>query len=227
MKPQYKFYATLLDAFLWYQRSESEAAERELIDKINRVPVTDADALRRMNVGVALNELVDRCLVNKEWHTELMGLDERWAMEWMVQGQRYYFNAKLLQQLVKKLEGSTAQVYTETLIRANGKDVLVYGYMDYLHVDKVVDLKHTSNISLGKYRNGMQRHVYPICLFNSGAKVNTFEYLITDGESIVSEPYEVDLMESNSRIAVTCSMLIEFIEAKRHLITDKKIFAIE
>lgn len=47
-KPDFKFYATLLDSFARYQNSESDNAERELIDKINRVPITDPAALERM-----------------------------------------------------------------------------------------------------------------------------------------------------------------------------------
>jgi hypothetical protein len=49
--PKYRFYATLLDAFVWYQVSESDTAEQDLINKINRVPVTDEKSLERMNKG--------------------------------------------------------------------------------------------------------------------------------------------------------------------------------
>ena len=53
-QPKYRFYATLLDSFYWFLNSESETAEQEFIDKINRVPITDEKALERMNKGGSL-----------------------------------------------------------------------------------------------------------------------------------------------------------------------------
>jgi hypothetical protein len=204
-QPKYRFYATLLDSFYWFLNSESETAEQEFIDKINRVPITDEKALERMNKGTELNNLVDMLLVDKS----------------IVQEQ---FKAEVVDELLNYLDGSVAQHRTETIIRCNGVDVLVYGVADYIKENKCIDLKTTSSYDLGKYKDSLQRHLYPVSLFNEGVLIDEFEFLVTDFNSVFKEPYKVDLVESNAILSTYCSELIDFIESKRHLITDTKIF---
>lgn len=216
-QPQYKFYATLLDAFLWYQASESENAEQEFIDKINRVPITDEKALERMAKGTALNELVDIAIKH--------GVPQDNSI---INYNGFEFNTILVTELARKLQGAIPQVYTQTTIRCNGNDVLVYGYIDYVLANKVIDLKTTSVYELGKYKDSMQMHLYPVALFNEENIVtDEFDFLVTDFKEIYSETYPINLIDSNVRLAITSNALIEFLNAKRDLITDKKIFGLD
>lgn len=213
-QPKYKFYATLLDAFNWYQVSECENAEQELLDKINRVPVTDPKALERMNRGTALNNLIDT-MIRRGFviHDETIVYDG------------FEFKANIVNDIAKKLRGSVIQYYAETMIHCDGVNVLVYGYIDYILHNKVIDLKTTSNYDLGKYKDSMQMHLYPIALFNKANVIfEEFEFLVVDDENIYSETYPISLIDSNTRLTVVCNQLIKFIESKKHLITDKKIF---
>lgn len=211
MKPhQYNFYATLLDAFCWYQQSESENAEKEFIDKINRVPVTDEKALERMNKGTAMNDLVDKLILGKE--VEPVGYD---------------FSADVVTGLAEYLIGSVSQYCVSTTLNIGGNQVVLYGYMDYIKENRAIDLKTTSSYELGKYAGSMQRHIYPICLYNEEIFIDEFEFVVTDFTNIYKEPYKVNIMESYAVIQSKCLELIEFIEAKKHLITDKKIFGLE
>lgn len=203
-QPKYRFYATLLDSFYWFLNSESETAEQEFIDKINRVPITDEKALERMNKGTELNNLVDMLLVDKS----------------IVQEQ---FKSEVVDELLNYLDSSVAQHRTETIIRCNGVDVLVYGVVDYIKENKCIDLKTTTAYDLGKYKDSLQRHLYPVSLFNEGVLIDEFEFLVTDFNSVFKEPYKVDLVESNAILSTYCSELIDFIESKQHLITDTKI----
>lgn len=221
LQPKYKFYATLLDAFLWYQVSESDNAEQEFIDKINRVPITDPKALERMAKGTALNNLVDKQVVNET-------MNEAETMSEIVNGMTFTFDSRIVNQLGDKLQGSIPQYYTETIIRCNGNNVLVYGYIDYILTNKIIDLKTTKTYELGKYKDSMQMHLYPICLYNEeGIIADEFEFLITDFNEVYSEVYPINLIDSNTKLAITCNALIEFIESKKEFITNKKIFGLE
>jgi len=97
----------------------------------------------------------------------------------------------------------------------------------WLSAWKCIDLKTTSQYDLGKYVNGMQRHVYNVSLADEGIKTEEFEFLVTDFKSVYSETYNVDYNESKLIVVDCCEILIEFIEANKHLITDTKIYQLE
>lgn len=216
-QPQYKFYATLLDAFRWYRASESENALQEFIDKINRVEIVDEKALERMNKGTALNNLVDNQVKNC---TEIE--DEK--ISTIVDGKTFTFDAKIVNELGDRLECSIPQLYTEILLNIDGVEVLLYGYIDYLQLNRCIDLKTTSKYELGKYKDNMQMHLYPVALKSNGIDVDEFEFIVTDFKDVYSEVYPINIDNSLSILNNECSLLIEFLELKKDLITNKKIF---
>jgi len=216
-KPKYRFYATLLDAFKWYLVSESENSTQDLINKINRVPIADEKSLERMNKGTALNNVIDNCLsCNSEIELEQAVVCDGFA-----------FNKEIVVDILNRLYGSAIQYRTSTVVETKYGLVEVYGVIDYLSAWKCIDLKTTSQYDLGKYVNGMQRHVYNVSLADEGIKTEEFEFLVTDFKSVYSEPYNVDYGESKLIVIDCCESLIEFIEANRHLITDTKIYQLE
>jgi hypothetical protein len=116
-------------------------------------------------------------------------------------------------------------------------DVQLYGYVDEIVKDTVYDIKTTTRYEFGKYGKGWQRHAYPYCLIESGmmSSVKAFEftaYKLTGGTSrtpLISgvqypEYYAYSHEESRQLLADHCEAFIEFLEANRELITDKKIF---
>ena len=220
-QPQYKFYATLLDSFLWYKRSESEFAEQEFINRINRVQETDAEKIWTMGRGTALNNLIDSIILN--------GYDK--LGEDVTIFDSYDFPTYLVNTLVDTLTGSACQIYTSITIKVNGVDVLLYGYIDYILLNKCIDLKTTKEYALGKYKDSMQMHLYPVCLANKNIDVDTFEFVAVEfssrGANIYSESYPVNIAQSTSHLISVCEELIAFIEAKKHLITDVKIFGLD
>lgn len=215
--PKYRFYATLLDAFSWYLKSESEHAERELLDKINRVPETDERAIERMGKGTAFNNLVD-FMIDAELSIEDLTATSEYN------GMRFEFNGSVVNEIANYLKGATKQYRTSGLIIANGVWVELYGDIDYLLLNKSIDLKTTKEYELGKYKDSMQRHVYPVCLHIEGVTIDEFEFLSTDFTSVFHETYKVDIAESWAILSNHCAMLIDFIEARKHLITDEKIY---
>lgn len=220
LQPSYKFYATLLDAYQWYRVSESDNAAAELIDKINRVRTMDAEAIQRMNRGTALNNLVDLAIESG------VVIDS-----YEIDGVHYSFPESLVLHLAEKLHGSIIQYRANLSIIHNGKVVELYGYTDYVLTDSVIDLKTTASYELGEYANSMQRHLYPIALIANGNQINRFEFIAVEIKSgyhnVYSESYPVDDAESMAVVRDCISGLIEFIEANRYLITDRKIFGLD
>ena len=96
----------------------------------------------------------------------------------------------------------------------------------------VHDIKTTGKYEAGKFKNYWQRIVYPYCLCANGNSVHDFEYNIVVfnekkngiGYETFTEYYnyvpEVDVPRLMNHV---CG-LIEFIEDRRDLITDNKIF---
>lgn len=216
-QPQYKFYATLLDAYVWYLQSESESATQELINKINRVPITDEKALARINKGTALNDIIDDFVKGKFKPTN----------EVTTTHNGFEFDNTLIGNIGYALQGSIPQHYTSCNIVVENQLVHLYGYIDYILMDKCIDLKTTSKYELGKYKDSMQLHLYPLALYRENIVVDEFEFIVTDFDDVYSETYKVDFLESLSKLNQVCGGLIRFIEANKNLITDKKIFGLE
>lgn len=210
---QHKFYATLLDAFSWYKKSEKEEAFQEFLDKINRVPFESEAASR----GTAFNELVDNLCADFEVYGLLPG-DE------VINHSGFDFPGDIVREFVVQFAGCLRQIYVERTIQTKYGSVLLYGYIDELLWWIVYDIKTTKAYELGKYTRNWQHKVYLYCLQETG--IDTFQYTVTDFDSSYKEEYtwkdsyQIDLQ-------LICEELIEFINEHRTLITDKKLFALE
>jgi hypothetical protein len=209
-KVDYAFSATLLDSFSFYQLSESEFAEQEFIDRINRVPIKDVTALEHIDKGLAFNNAIDLILDTGEF------LNTNWG-----------FQDEIIYEIGLYLNGAIKQHYTSCTITVDGKKIMIYGYVNYILYNKCIELKTTSSYDLGNYRDNMQRHIYSYCLNEHGYFIDTFEFIVTDFTSVYKEPYMTNIKESKAIINYKCQSLIKFIESKRHLITDLKIFGNE
>ena len=206
-QPNYKFYATLLDSFSWYLKSEKEESFREFIDKVNRVPFTSEAAER----GTSFNRLVDEVVYNNYILSDDTTLFDG-----------FDFPSDVVIEMAQEFHGAVSQVEVSGTVNTKYGAVLLYGYIDELKADKVYDIKTTKNYELGKYINNWQHKVYLYCLLGTG--INTFQYTVTDFEHIYKEEYvwrgiyELDLR-------LICERLIEFLNDYRNMITDKKVFA--
>jgi hypothetical protein len=210
LKPKYKFYATLLDSYRWYLKSESDDCLQELINKINRVPFVSEAAEK----GTAFNALIDSVLI---------GYDK--FGEQITRFDSFEFNTNLVKEIAESLTGAVPQYRTSGLIMTSKGLVEIYGNIDYIIRDKSIDLKCTGSYDLGKFKDSMQRHVYPVCLSQEGIIVDEFEFLVTDYRGIFRENYRVNLEESEREIISVCESFIDFLEIKKSEITDKKVFA--
>ena len=67
--------------------------------------------------------------------------------------------------------------------------------------------------------------LYPLCLVDKGSEISAFEYWISVNDTLYKEPYIFDYEQSKNELIRVCNELKYFIEQKRHLITDTKIFS--
>jgi hypothetical protein len=208
MQPKYAIYATLLDAFAWYKKSEDEGALQEFLDKVNRKPFEKTDAILR---GMAFEELVDDSL--------RLGIPEDLPDPIRVHDVKC--SAGILEAFHGRLLGAVRQVYVETHLETRFGLVKVYGKVDEILRDTAFDIKTTSKYEFPKYLRNWQHPVYLECLKKEG--ISRFVYLATDFREVYEEEYTYN-SEDTDRLISECSHLVELLEAKRDLITDRKVF---
>lgn len=246
--PKYRFYATLLDGFQDYLDAEENwnkyygssadpkltideyAAQcrQELIDKINRVPF-DSEAADK---GTAFNEVVD-CLIENRNSTKvtvtktLGGDGSVTGLNAVYNGREFFFPIGIVREFSDYFKGALTQQYCEGYLRTRYGFVQVYGFIDELMPQSTHDIKTTSQYYAGKYRKHWQHIVYPYCLYTSGIDVRRFEYNVTDFRATYTEMYVFDPERDAMKLNNHCEWFIEFLEANKSEITNKKIFNLE
>lgn len=241
-QPKYKFYATILDSYndyihsnVIYQRywgfsenpphTEEEFESKmfsELIDKINRVPFDSELA----DKGTAFNEVVD-CLIEnrKSDKMELKSILGDGIIQADYNGRTFIFPLSLCLEFASYFKGALTQQRTEGVLETKYGDVLLYGYIDELLPLSVHDIKTTGRYSAFKFKDHFQHLVYPYCLNQNGNNVKLFEYNVTDFTDTFVESYTFEPERDVPILTNHVESFIEFLEANRNLITDKKIFA--
>lgn len=260
--PRYRIYPSLLDKFqalldveqtveeFWNLDSEgeyketademSDRLERELLDAVNRVPREPIEAADK---GTCFNEVID-CLISHRKceyegmtiYSEEMG--ENRVITAKLNGFTFHYDVAMCKEVAEILKGAISQHRCEATIDTKFGEVELYGYIDEIVEDVVVDIKTTSRYDFGKFSKGWQRHIYPYCLVASGQmkEVSGFEFLVvvwkggTSRTPVLSgtingEWYDYHHDQSEVAIRQICERFIEWLEAHRGQITDKKIFA--
>lgn len=223
-----------------YKRSPDEIEaelKQSLLDTINRVPF-DSEAADK---GTCFNEVID-CLIHNRKPDEdnkvrLWSDKKTNVIQAQIGGRTFKFDLKWCVEVSKYFKGCVSQVLVEAVLPTCYGNVLLYGYIDELKRDVVFDIKTTSNYQFGKFEHGWQRHTYPYCLIESGEmdNVKAFEYTafqLRGGTSMTPlisgtkypEYYAYNHEQSTMLLTKHCERFIEFLEANRDLITDKKIF---
>lgn len=226
---------------------EFEAQKKqELLDGINRVPFESESA----DKGTMFNEVID-CIIEernsdkmqiKKIHgikdvTYADGSQERLTTENPIginakwKDREFTFNISDCKQIAKTLKGAVCQSYKEGFIETAYGFVKLYGYTDYIMPFSVVDLKTTKSYQAFKYRNHWQRIVYPFLMNFNGEFINDFTFLVykwtKNGGEIYEENYTYNEAEDLPKLTEFVEQFIEFLEAHREQITDKKIFNIQ
>ena len=246
---KYQMYATLLDSFQNYLSSseiyskcwgfseeppfnEEEFQQKQfqsLIDRINRVPF-DSEAADQ---GTVFNEIVGCLILNQKSEKMEIWSDKDANMIAAIYNERTFaFPIALCREFADYYKGAIPQVLTEAILSTKYGDVKLYGYIDELMATSIHDLKTTKSYTAGDFKSHWQHLVYPYCLNSNGNNVTDFEYNIAEinrtkygvNYKTFTEFFAYNPETDIPRLTAHVEGLIEFIEANRNLITDKKIF---
>ena len=240
MRPKFKFYATLLDAFSNYLRSDAiyerywgfsenpphtpeefkEQQFQSLIDTINRVPF-DSEAADR---GTCFNEIVDALIENRKPNGVEVERVDGVLYRALYNGRTFDFPIALCLEFANYYKGALTQQRVEAILPTCFEEVLVYGVIDELMPLSIHDIKTTGNYYVGKFKDHWQHIVYPYCLMRNGGDVRLFEYNITDFKNTYTESYTFVPERDIPILTDHCEEFIRFLNDNRDLITDKKIF---
>lgn len=253
MKPRYRIYPTLLDAFTQYEQAEAVyeqyygwsenpsitleefCAQRrqELIDRINRVPFESAAADR----GTVFNELVD-CLIERRKPREGITAEPYDGVNGTMiratyKEQEFCFPRCIIQSFADYYQGALTQQFVSSTLPTEYGEVELYGYIDELMPLSVHDIKTTGSYSVGKYKDHAQHLVYPYCLMQQGNKVYHFEYDILELDKkgapngIYKEVYLFNPERDIPLLRDKVEAFIRFLEENKTEITDIKVFGYE
>lgn len=248
-QPEYKFYATLLDAFTNYLKSDAiyerywgfsenpqytpeefrQLQYEKLINTINRVPF-DSEAADK---GTAFNEVIDCMIENRK--SDIVKVERLFSdtadgrqtvtgLRAMYNNRQFDFPVSLCREFAEYYKGALTQQRVEAILPTCFGNVLLYGYIDELLPMSVHDIKTTGSYYVGKFKDHWQHIVYPYCLMQNGSDVRMFEYNITDFRNTYTETYTFVPERDIPILANHCEDFIRFLNDNRDLITDKKIF---
>ena len=150
-------------------------------------------------------------------------------------GWDFHFSAALCKDVAQYFKGCIPQDTCSAILPTIYGDVELYGHVDYINMSKINDLKTTKNYTFGNYEKYWQRHLYPYCLIESGEmeEVTEFEFTVVKWRELKNKPISGDIFKevytysheaSTKALRGICEAFIEWLEANRHRITDKKIF---
>lgn len=147
----------------------------------------------------------------------------------------FRFDAHLCKDVAHYFMGCIPQYTCSAILSTIYGDAELYGHVDYINTNKIHDLKTTKNYTFGNYEKYWQRHLYPYCLIESGEmeEVTEFEFTVVKWRELKNKPISGDIFKevytysheaSTKALRGICEAFIEWLEANRHRITDKKIF---
>lgn len=251
MSRRYNIYPTLLDEFAYYQSQIGSDDEQSLfvrlLDKINRVPQPKTMEQVR---GTALNILIDWLVIGQPYSTDMTieqvntGEGFRIGYKCRMDGFEFIFSYRLVDELAKEFALHIPQEYVEAELSFTDDKgeatACIYGYPDYIFLDRVKDLKTTKDYTPWKYKDNWQHIIYPWALVKSKmmSAVDTFTYVavevkedkmtgIIDGV-VFREEYAFNETDAEGLIRdCLTGQFIPFLEHNRYLITNKKIFGEE
>ena len=221
----------------------AEANEKALLDAINRIPY-EGDTTA-MDKGTCFNEIID-CIINgKSFINPDVELESRKDENIIIaskleDGQavkQFIFDLQMCKDVASRYNGALTQYFCKGYIDTSYGVVELYGYADLILQDKIIDLKTCKNYTFGDYENKWQRYVYPYCLTEAGNHINWMNFDIVKwtgggvrnpiiGGEFYCEDYRYNHDLATLKLRSFLERFIEYLNSRRHLITDEKIFAL-
>lgn len=218
--PAYMIYPSLLDAFTAY-RTQEWMTEEELLARINRTGGTSPEAAR----GTAFNNIIDRLAAGAPVAIVVDGAtgDEFYTTR-DTTGE-YVFPVDICDRLAARYSEALPQQFVEGDIMTRHGLVRLYGIVDGLFPRSVRDIKTTKRYEAQKYRHSWQKLVYTYCVRQMGGTVDEFAFDATDFKELYTEVYTGPQIDIQGHVG-ELEDFIEYIEARRDVITQPKLFGI-
>jgi hypothetical protein len=209
----FNFWATLLNDFSNYQNEVGYekgddfipfVTEKDLIDKLNRVPFQSSEAMDKGNafeLAVCTNE-----------------------SEVIFGENKYFFDKELVSKLNAMVSGAAYQKGLKYTLTFDDVMVNFYGYSDFIRRDTIVDLKTTGQYSFPKFDKSFQHKVYLLGANQMGYKLDKFQYLVTDFKDYFYEIYPYDAEKYSNELKSIAVDIINFIQSRKDLITNENLF---
>lgn len=214
--------------------------ESELIDSINRCPRHPSEAADK---GTAFNEIVD-CLIEKRKSSrddcKIYSIINKSGIKVIraeINGFIFDYDIRLCKEAAEYFAGSLTQFFAQSAISTSYGDVEIYGYIDEWPDNKMYDIKTTGKYTFGKFERKWQRHAYPWCVISSGlaTEIESFTYWVVEwayqragdplkAKTVTEETYTYDHQDSEIKLRSHIECFICWLESRRELIQDRKIF---
>ena len=151
---------------VWYWRHKEEADIQELYDLIDKKPI---DVTELMQEGIDFEDEVFK----------------------ICQG-GYLSDDPVANEVASIVDGSLWQEPIRCEVMVDGDKVIIFGRMDCLKRDEVLDIKKVRKYEVGKYYNSIQHLAYM-----KGAELKKFKYLVKCGNNLYIEEYREDETNQN------------------------------
>lgn len=165
----YKISPTFLDSFAYYidcdDQYQSLTARKELISRLRGEPCEVSEAMEK---GIKLETDIQSA-INGLYPEPKIKTDYNYCVS----------------DIANEVQDSLCQVEVKYQLEPN---VIVWGYIDFLKRNRIVDVKYTKSYDIGKYNNRNQHLVYLLALKDTGIK--HFSYLISDLKRVYREDYD-------------------------------------
>lgn len=156
---------TLLDSFAYYLSiddcEQSADKRQELLDRLNGVSLPPNEAMQR-------------------------GIDFENAVIAACNG-KYEFSNEKYDYCVKEVCEIVQGGFSQYPVSFEMCDVKIDGFIDFLKLNTVFDVKTTKKYEVGKYQFNNQHLVYLLALRQE--RINRFVYLVTDFSNVYQEEY--------------------------------------
>lgn len=227
MKKRYKIYPSLLNDFYNYLTSKGETettdawvTEEKLLSRINR---EDRTVSEKMVLGILFEDAVfDRSIPIDE--------NSDGELAYTLSGQKEGVFAKAdckveVLQVAKRLYlGGMTQVLVSSIMEFPNYDVELYGKIDVVKQSTAVDIKYTSRPEYAKFKDSFQHPVYLRGLKHQYGADCSFDYFVTDLTDWSLETYVYNDQEEE-RLREIVRRFVEYLELRRPMIRDKKVYA--
>ena len=180
---------------------------------------------------MGINDNMDITPAHYETRNVLVGIRVKYN------GWIFDFDYQLCKESAEFFAGSLTQYFAQSTMSTAYGDVEIYGFIDEWPNNLMFDIKTTGRYTFGKFERKWQRHAYPWCVINSGlaTEIESFTYWVVEwayqrkgelltAKSVTHETYTYDHQDSELKLRSHIECFIEWIEAHREFIQDKKIF---